>query len=87
MIMDVKGACAKGVLHYRQVSFKPHGKLNMACGGVHYFKQLEDRSGENDSVDVLCALFVRDGGISAWKPSLLHALQLDESQQSPILWC
>jgi len=87
MIMDVKGACAKGVLHYRQVSFKPSGKLNMACTGVHHFQQLEDGSGENDSVDVLCALFVRDGDTNDWKPTLLHALQLDESQQSPILWC
>jgi len=87
MIMDVKGACAKGVLHYRQVSFKPSGKLNMACTGVHHFQQLEDGSGENDSVDVLCALFVRDGDTNDWKPTLLHALQLDESQQSPILSC
>jgi len=81
MIMDVKAACAKGALHYQQASFQADGKLNMACAGVHHFQQLEDGSSEDFTVDVLCALFVRDGERNAQRAGLVNALAIEESSE------
>jgi len=78
MIMDVKAACADGVLHYLQVNVLADGQIQLAHAGVHVFPELENESSEDDRVEVLCALFLRDGERKIWLSHLVDTLHLDE---------
>jgi len=84
MIMDVKAASTKGALHYQQVNFQANGKLNITSSGVHYFHDFENGPSEDYSVEVLCALLVRDGKHNTWNSRVASSLQLDEPQGVPI---
>jgi len=75
--MDVKSACAEGVLDYQDVGICADGKLKLTTAGLHFFPKLEDETSEDDGVEVLCAMFLREGERKIWRSSLVSALHLD----------
>jgi len=77
LIMDVKAACPDRVLNYRQVPVQTDGQLQVGQEGLHVFPELESESSEEESVEVLCALFLRDSEYKIWTPDLFNTLGLD----------
>jgi len=77
MIMDVVAACADRVLNYRQVQVQADGRVQLGHAGLHFVPEFESESIEEESVEVLCALFLRDGEYKIWTPDLFDTLGFD----------
>jgi len=75
--MDVVAACADRVLNYRQVQVQADGRVQLGHAGLHFVPEFESESIEEESVEVLCALFLRDGEYKIWTPDLFDTLGFD----------
>jgi len=86
LIMDVKAASAEGVLNYPRVSLQVDGRLCVAHTGMHFFPQCERSSAIDNDLEVLCALFLRDGERKSWKYDLANTLNLDTAHDNKSLY-
>jgi len=75
MIMDIKAACADGSLNYQRVKVRADGRRWRGAAGLHVFPKFK-KSSQVDSVEVLCAIFLRDGERKEWTADLFGALHL-----------
>jgi len=77
LLLDVKAACAEGVLNYQKINLPADGRVCNAHAGMHFLPQCGRSSNQEHDIELLCALYIRDGEFKNWKSDLVDPLHLE----------
>jgi len=77
LLLDVKAACAEGCLNYQQINLSPDGHACNSHAGMHFLPQYGRSSNQEQCIELLCALYIRDGELKNWRSDLVDTLHLE----------